>query len=63
MRPTRSTDKGKGVASASDSYAQTVLSNMKFRPQTPSIEMMDRMYFVCVRQTSEMLSRPSYVLR
>jgi len=45
MRPTSSIDKGKGVASASDTYAQTVLGNMKFRPQTPSIDMMDRIYF------------------
>uniref|UniRef100_A0A0V0ILS4 Putative ovule protein n=1 Tax=Solanum chacoense TaxID=4108 RepID=A0A0V0ILS4_SOLCH len=45
MRPTGSIDKGKGVASASDTYTQTLLGNMKFRPQTTSVEMMDRMYF------------------
>ncbi|KAG5595892.1 hypothetical protein H5410_037124 [Solanum commersonii] len=45
MRPTGSTDKGKGIASASDTYAQTLLSNMKFKPQTTSIDTMDRMYF------------------
>ncbi|KAH0655067.1 hypothetical protein KY285_029949 [Solanum tuberosum] len=45
MRPTGSIDKGKGVASSSDTYSQTLLSNMRFRPQTTSIEMMDRMYF------------------
>ncbi|KAG5602096.1 hypothetical protein H5410_033466 [Solanum commersonii] len=36
------TDKSKGVASASDTFAQTLLGNMKFRPQTTSVEMMER---------------------
>lgn len=45
MRPTCPADKGKNVASASDTYAQTLLSNVQFKPQTTSIETMERMYF------------------
>ena len=39
-----SADKGKSPAYASDSYAQTLLSNIHFKPQN-SVETLERIHF------------------